>query len=64
MLNDDHFQIFFSNHYAGPSFGVFLRDGEHWKKVYGPVLIYLNSDSGSEPTTLWQNAKNQVLSIL
>lgn len=56
-----YIQIFFSNHYAGPKFGVFLRNGEPWKKVYGPVLIYLNSDSGSGPTSLWKNAKKQML---
>ncbi|XP_057784272.1 probable rhamnogalacturonate lyase B [Salvia miltiorrhiza] len=52
--------IFFSNHYVGPDFGVILRDGEPWKKVYGPILVYLNSDAGSEPSSLWQNAKKQM----
>lgn len=52
-------QIFFSNHYAGRDFGVRLRNGEAWKKVFGPVLVYLNSDSVDE-TTLWKDAKRQV----
>ncbi|KAG6389057.1 hypothetical protein SASPL_150516 [Salvia splendens] len=26
-------------------FGVRLRNGERWKKVFGPVFMYLNSDS-------------------
>ncbi|PIN05729.1 Rhamnogalacturonan endolyase [Handroanthus impetiginosus] len=52
--------IFFSNHYAGPNFGVKLRDGEPWKKVFGPVFVYLNSDSGNKPSTLWEDAKEQM----
>ncbi|KAL0379034.1 UNVERIFIED_CONTAM: hypothetical protein Sradi_3208900 [Sesamum radiatum] len=52
--------IFFSDHYAGPAFGVRLRDGEPWKKVFGPVFVYLNSDSGDEPKTLWEDAKEQM----
>ncbi|KAH6784509.1 Rhamnogalacturonate lyase family protein [Perilla frutescens var. hirtella] len=52
--------IFFSTHYAGPNFGVELGDGESWKKVFGPVFIYLNSDhSDNNPSTLWQDAKTQ-----
>ncbi|KAL0396467.1 UNVERIFIED_CONTAM: hypothetical protein Scaly_0095100 [Sesamum calycinum] len=50
--------IFFSGHYAGPSFGVRLRNGEHWKKVFGPVFIYLNS--GSTNNALWEDAKKQM----
>lgn len=56
-------QIFFSNHYMGPDFGVKLRGGEHWKKVFGPVLIYLNSDSGNNHRTLWKEARKQVILI-
>ncbi|KAH6784507.1 Rhamnogalacturonate lyase family protein [Perilla frutescens var. hirtella] len=56
-------QIFFSNHYMGPDFGVKLRGGEHWKKVFGPVFIYLNSDSSgtNNPRTLWKDARKQML---
>lgn len=61
VLDDARLQIFFSNHYAGPNFGVLLRDGEQWKKVYGPIFVYLNSDAGSGPSSLWQDAKRQVL---
>ncbi|XP_057783748.1 probable rhamnogalacturonate lyase B [Salvia miltiorrhiza] len=53
--------IFFSNHYMGPDFGVKLRGGEHWKKVLGPVFIYLNSDSATNHRTLWRDARNQML---
>ncbi|KAK4393937.1 hypothetical protein Sango_1864500 [Sesamum angolense] len=52
--------IFFSDHYAGPAFGVRLRNGEPWKKVFGPVFVYLNSDSGDKPKTLWEDAKEQM----
>ncbi|KAL6560863.1 hypothetical protein OROHE_006040 [Orobanche hederae] len=51
--------VFFSDHYAGPSFGVKIRNGEPWKKVFGPVFVYLNSDLGSKPSTLWEDAKKQ-----
>ncbi|KAL3630435.1 hypothetical protein CASFOL_023419 [Castilleja foliolosa] len=53
--------IFFSNHYAGPKFGVKLRNGEPWKKVFGPVFMYLNSDSSDGPNGLWEDAKKQML---
>ncbi|XP_057784111.1 uncharacterized protein LOC131001607 [Salvia miltiorrhiza] len=52
--------IFFSTHYAGPNFGVKLDVGETWKKVLGPVFIYLNSGSDNNPNTLWQDAKRQM----
>ncbi|XP_073275004.1 uncharacterized protein [Primulina huaijiensis] len=52
--------IFFSGHYAGPNFGVKLRNGEAWKKVFGPVFIYMNSDSGNKPISLWEDAKQQM----
>ncbi|CAI9758171.1 unnamed protein product [Fraxinus pennsylvanica] len=51
---------FFSGHYAGPNFGIRLRNGEPWKKVFGPVFIYLNSGSGNKPMTLWEDAKAQM----
>ncbi|EPS67579.1 hypothetical protein M569_07195, partial [Genlisea aurea] len=56
---------FFSSHYAGPDFGVKLKDGEAWKKVFGPVLVYLNSDDsagggGGGGKALWEDAKRQM----
>jgi len=53
--------MFHSAHYAGidlcPSFG----EGEPWKKVFGPVFIYLNSAPEAAPaSSLWQNARAQV----
>ncbi|CAA0821037.1 Rhamnogalacturonate lyase family protein, partial [Striga hermonthica] len=53
--------IFFSDHYAGPNFGVKLRDGEPWKKVFGPVFVYLNNaDPDNKSTVLWEDAKRQM----
>ncbi|KAK3000025.1 hypothetical protein RJ639_024186 [Escallonia herrerae] len=54
--------MFISAHYAGidlvPKFG----QDEPWKKVYGPIFIYLNSlPKGDNPLTLWDDAKTQML---
>ena len=43
--------------------GLIIKFGEkeHWKKVFGPIFIYLNTVSGKEdPRTLWNDAKKQV----
>ncbi|PSS30039.1 Rhamnogalacturonate lyase [Actinidia chinensis var. chinensis] len=54
--------MFFSTHYAGESLAIELRDGEPWKKVFGPVLIYLNTNSPDEDALpLWEDAKEQML---
>ncbi|XP_076933266.1 uncharacterized protein LOC143599106 [Bidens hawaiensis] len=50
-------------HYAGPGLGMQFRDGKPWKKVFGPVFIYLNSvttKNGSH-RSLWDDAKLQML---
>ncbi|KAG8373463.1 hypothetical protein BUALT_Bualt11G0026900 [Buddleja alternifolia] len=52
--------MFFSGHYAGPNFGLRLRDGEPWKKVFGPVFMYLNSESSNKEALLWEDAKKQM----
>ncbi|KAI7741688.1 hypothetical protein M8C21_007229 [Ambrosia artemisiifolia] len=54
--------VFVGAHYAGddqvPKFG----QGEPWKKVFGPVFIYLNSSvCGQDPLTLWDDAKRQMV---
>ncbi|XP_051152861.1 uncharacterized protein LOC127266604 [Andrographis paniculata] len=53
--------MFHSRHYAGEDFGLKLRKGEPWKKVFGPIFMYLNSDSTNSTTTLWNDAKEQML---
>ncbi|KAK2996012.1 hypothetical protein RJ640_013902 [Escallonia rubra] len=53
--------MFFSTHYAGEHLGLEFSDGEPWKKVFGPVFVYLNSVSKDEdPLTLWADAKEQM----
>ncbi|TDV39222.1 rhamnogalacturonan endolyase [Paraburkholderia caballeronis] len=36
---------------------VVLKDGEEWRKVYGPFFVYLNRGEG--PAALWQDAARQ-----
>ncbi|KAK8644657.1 hypothetical protein V6N13_123959 [Hibiscus sabdariffa] len=49
-------------HYAGKDFDTTYKKGEHWKKVFGPAFIYLNSASSSNDhrKTLWMDAKRQL----
>ncbi|KAI3976371.1 hypothetical protein MKX01_001839, partial [Papaver californicum] len=51
-----------SRHYAGEEVDLKFRNGEGLKKVFGPVLIYLNSFSDSEElyAAYWEDAKQQV----
>jgi rhamnogalacturonan endolyase len=44
-----------SSHYGGAS--VSVGQGEHWTKVIGPFLIYVNS--GGDPQALWHDARAQ-----
>ncbi|KAM7516916.1 hypothetical protein LguiA_006499 [Lonicera macranthoides] len=54
--------MFISAHYAGNDLIPKVGKGEAWKKVYGPVFIYLNSSLvGDDPLTLWDDAKKQML---
>lgn len=57
--------MFLSAHYAGDYLNPKFEQGEAWKKVFGPVFIYLNSvidGDGADPLiTLWDDAKNQML---
>ncbi|URD74020.1 Rhamnogalacturonate lyase [Musa troglodytarum] len=51
---------FVSSHYAGDDILPRIRNGEYWKKVFGPVFIYLNSASTkSDLKLLWEDAKKQ-----
>ena len=39
-----------------------FKPNEPWKKVYGPIFVYLNSlSNGESPILLWEDAKKQVL---
>ncbi|XP_057495308.1 probable rhamnogalacturonate lyase B isoform X2 [Actinidia eriantha] len=53
--------MFVSTHYAGEDLGMKFRNGEAWKKVFGPVFIYLNSASNHQKSALWQDAKSQMM---
>ncbi|XP_012571471.1 uncharacterized protein [Cicer arietinum] len=54
--------MFLSGHYAGQDLVPKFRGGEPWKKVFGPVYIYLNSGStGDDPLLLWEDAKIQMM---
>ncbi|MQL82727.1 hypothetical protein Taro_015205 [Colocasia esculenta] len=54
--------MFISTHYAGVDLEVKLKSGEQWKKVFGPVFIYLNStyEEGDPRNILWEDAKLQM----
>ncbi|THU63923.1 hypothetical protein C4D60_Mb01t20970 [Musa balbisiana] len=53
--------MFVSSHYSGVDTVPKFRNGEYWKKVFGPVFIYLNSASEkSDPKLLWEDAQKQV----
>ncbi|CAI9116109.1 OLC1v1017177C1 [Oldenlandia corymbosa var. corymbosa] len=53
--------MFLSSHYAGEDLTPKFFQGEQWKKVFGPVFIYLNSVMpGEDPMTLWDDAKIQM----
>ncbi|RLM69771.1 rhamnogalacturonate lyase-like [Panicum miliaceum] len=53
--------MFFGTHYVGKYMVAKIDDGESWKKILGPVFIYLNSSpkSGNNLQALWEDAKAQ-----
>ncbi|KAH7524807.1 hypothetical protein FEM48_Zijuj06G0158300 [Ziziphus jujuba var. spinosa] len=56
-------QIFHSTHYSGEDLIMKFGSDEEWKKVYGPIFMYMNSFSngGDDPLQeLWEDAKNQM----
>ncbi|KAK7311716.1 hypothetical protein RJT34_10024 [Clitoria ternatea] len=54
--------VFHSIHYSGVDLIMKFGPNEPWKKVYGPVFIYLNSLSdGVTSTKLWEDAKQQMV---
>ncbi|OAY23169.1 probable rhamnogalacturonate lyase B [Manihot esculenta] len=54
--------MFHSSHYAGKDLLPIYNPGEYWKKVFGPVFIYLNSAStGNDSLFLWQDAKIKMM---
>jgi rhamnogalacturonan endolyase len=54
-------QMFMSTHYSGKDLEMKFEDREPWKKVFGPIFVYLNSvSSKNDSQKLWEDAKNQV----
>ncbi|CAN6584240.1 unnamed protein product [Malus baccata var. baccata] len=54
--------MFLSAHYSGEDLVLKLKPDEPWKKVFGPVFIYLNSASDvTDPSPLWDDAKKQMM---
>ncbi|KAL4283616.1 hypothetical protein GQ457_16G016320 [Hibiscus cannabinus] len=53
--------VFLSAHYSGEDLVPKFNAGEAWKKVFGPVFIYLNSGmEGEDPLWLWEDAKQKM----
>ncbi|KAL6012683.1 hypothetical protein ACLOJK_003172 [Asimina triloba] len=53
--------MFVSDHYARIDLVPNFTNGEPWKKVFGPVFMYLNSGTaGDDPLNLWEDAKEQM----
>ncbi|GMH31604.1 hypothetical protein Nepgr_033448 [Nepenthes gracilis] len=54
--------MFFSAHYAGADMVTVFADGEAWKKVFGPVFMYVNcAPKEVDWHWLWYDAKEQEL---
>nr|XP_023914897.1 probable rhamnogalacturonate lyase B [Quercus suber] len=54
--------VFHSTHYAGEDLIMKFGPNEPWKKVYGPVFMYLNFLTNEEgPNSLWEDAKKQMM---
>ncbi|XP_062203110.1 rhamnogalacturonate lyase B-like [Phragmites australis] len=52
--------MFLGTHYIGKDIVLNISDGEYWKKVLGPVFIYLNSSpKRGHLRALWEDAKAQ-----
>lgn len=58
--------MFLSAHYSGEDLVPKFKANEAWKKVFGPVFIYVNSpyNEDDDPIKLWDDAKLQVQNYL
>ncbi|KAE9614477.1 hypothetical protein Lal_00012317 [Lupinus albus] len=53
--------MFMSTHYAGKEITMSFEEGETYKKVFGPVFIYLNSATTKDNSlSLWSDAEDQL----
>lgn len=59
-------KVFHSSHYAGDDLSLRFESGEYWKKVFGPIFVYVNSDASAraKPSILWDDAKQRVIYLL
>ncbi|XP_024169234.2 probable rhamnogalacturonate lyase B isoform X2 [Rosa chinensis] len=54
--------MFLSAHYSGEDLVLKLKPDEPWKKVFGPIFIYLNSaPDAKDSLSLWEDAKAQMM---
>ncbi|XP_059436640.1 probable rhamnogalacturonate lyase B [Corylus avellana] len=54
--------VFMSAHYSGMDLEMKFKDGEPWKKVFGPIFVYINSVSHqNDYQKLWVDAKEKML---
>ncbi|XP_004287408.1 PREDICTED: probable rhamnogalacturonate lyase B [Fragaria vesca subsp. vesca] len=54
--------MFLSAHYSGEDLVLKLKPDEPWKKVFGPIFIYLNSTPEAiDSLSLWEDAKKQMV---
>ncbi|XP_073042069.1 uncharacterized protein, partial [Primulina eburnea] len=53
--------MFISTHYAGEDLALKFKAEEYWKKVFGPFLVYFNSDALAKvnASILWEDAKKK-----
>nr|GMD94703.1 probable rhamnogalacturonate lyase B isoform X1 [Ipomoea batatas] len=59
-VNPTTLAMFVSTHYGGEDLVIKFAPGEPWKKVFGPVFIYLNSVVDRDDAySLWDDAKEQ-----
>ncbi|KAI3869456.1 hypothetical protein MKX03_031712 [Papaver bracteatum] len=62
-LSESCISIFFSSHYTREELSPKFQNGEPWKKVFGPVFVYVNSVPETEKDlyrALWVDAKAQL----
>ncbi|XP_020227779.1 uncharacterized protein LOC109808986 isoform X1 [Cajanus cajan] len=53
--------MFLSAHYAGEDIVLKLQPNEPWKKVFGPIFVYLNTLlDADDPLELWEDANHQM----
>ncbi|KAK2374056.1 rhamnogalacturonate lyase [Trifolium repens] len=53
--------MFVSTHYAGKTVTIEFKEGEAYKKVFGPIFIYLNSAPSKDKfKSLWSDAKQKL----